>query len=77
MNGAIKSGMNEEMNDERLQLVDLMSLFLPLSTYRSYIINPYQMVKDHRTGVELGDVNRVLEQGELEPLIEAALAQKD
>nr|AMK98484.1 mitochondrial peptide chain release factor 2 [Monodopsis sp. MarTras21] len=44
---------------------------------RSYIINPYQMVKDHRTGVELGDVNRVLEQGELEPLIEAALAQKD
>ena len=42
---------------------------------RSYVLHPYTLVKDHRTGVEVGDANGVLD-GDLDGFIEAALAQK-
>jgi len=39
---------------------------------RSYVFQPYTLVKDHRTGVEVGDVGRVMD-GWLEPFIKAYL----
>ncbi|WP_100487190.1 peptide chain release factor 2 [Sporolactobacillus pectinivorans] len=42
------------------------------SQIRSYVFHPYSMVKDHRTNVEMGDVNRVMD-GDLDPFIDAYL----
>lgn len=38
---------------------------------RSYVLHPYKLVKDHRTGVEVHTTEGVLEKGELEVFIEA------
>jgi peptide chain release factor 2 len=42
---------------------------------RSYVLHPYQMVKDLRTGVERGDAQRVLD-GDLDRFMEASLAAR-
>jgi peptide chain release factor 2 len=44
------------------------------SQIRSYVLHPYTLVKDHRTGVEVGDPTRVLD-GDIDVFIEAALSK--
>jgi len=45
------------------------------SQIRSYVLQPYQMIKDHRTKMEVGDVRRILD-GELDPFIKTYLLKK-
>ena len=45
------------------------------SQIRSYVMHPYQMVKDHRTALEAGNVQAVLD-GDLDRFIEAQLKKR-
>jgi len=45
------------------------------SQIRSYVLHPYRMVKDHRTGIEVGDAGKVLD-GDINPFIQAWLEQQ-
>ncbi len=45
------------------------------SQIRSYVLQPYRLVKDHRTNIEIGNVDRVLD-GDLDQLIRGYLLKK-
>jgi peptide chain release factor 2 len=45
------------------------------SQIRSYVLHPYQMVKDHRTKEQVGDVNRILD-GDIDVFIKSYLMRK-
>jgi len=45
------------------------------SQIRSYVLQPYRMVKDHHTKEEVGDVDRILD-GDLQPFIQAYLRMR-
>ncbi|HUK42746.1 MAG TPA: peptide chain release factor 2 [Candidatus Acidoferrales bacterium] len=46
------------------------------SQIRSYVLHPYRMVKDHRTGVEVGNADAVLD-GDIDQFIQAYLIQAE
>jgi peptide chain release factor 2 len=45
------------------------------SQIRSYVLQPYQLIKDHRTKEQIGDVNRVLD-GDIDTFIKTFLMKK-
>lgn len=69
-----------EENKERIE--DIQGSYTQIawgSQIRSYVFQPYQMVKDHRTEEETGNVQKVMD-GDLDPFVNAYLnwyAQKD
>ena len=66
---------NMKMREHKENLADLRGEHLKAewgSQIRSYVIHPYQMVKDHRTGFESNDPKKVLD-GELQDFIESYL----
>ncbi|HYV01935.1 MAG TPA: peptide chain release factor-like protein, partial [Actinomycetota bacterium] len=75
----LKARLAERMRQEREQkLENLRGERRDIefgSQIRSYVLQPYRLVKDHRTNLEVGNVDAVLD-GEIEPFIEAELRRR-
>lgn len=65
----------EEQNKEMAQVRGPQMEITWGSQIRSYVFQPYQMVKDHRSAVEMGNVQAVMD-GELDPFIYGFLEKK-
>ncbi len=66
----------KQKQDDKLQEVhDSKDEIAWGSQIRSYVLHPYQMVKDHRIGLDIGNVNEVLDGG-IDPFIEGVLLAK-
>ena len=62
----------EEKRKEQSEIEDAKKDIAWGSQIRSYVLHPYKMVKDHRTGHSVGTAEKVLD-GALEPFIKAYL----
>ena len=75
----LKSRLAERMRRERAdKLESLRGERMDIefgSQIRSYVLHPYRLVKDHRTNLEVGNVDAVLD-GDLEGFIEAELRRR-
>ena len=66
----------KRIQDEKFQEVhDNLDEIAWGNQIRSYVLQPYRLAKDHRTQVEIGNVDSVLD-GDLDPFIEAYLMQQ-
>jgi peptide chain release factor 2 len=45
------------------------------SQIRSYVLHPYRLIKDHRTKLEVGDTDRILD-GDIDPFLKAYLLSR-
>lgn len=69
--------LKEQEHKENLkELKGDFSLITWGSQIRSYVFQPYTMVKDHRTGAEVGNVNAVMD-GDIDYFINEKLKQKE
>lgn len=64
--------MKREKEEEKEKIEGLKKEIAWGSQIRSYVLHPYRMVKDHRTGFETGNVDAVLD-GDLDDFIQAYL----
>jgi len=67
--------MDKHREEQEKQMAELRGEYQKAewgSQIRSYVLHPYQMVKDHRTNFEMGNSQAVLD-GELDGFIEAYL----
>ena len=68
--------LEQQKQDDKLQeLHDSKEDIAWGSQIRSYVLHPYQMVKDHRISLDVGNVNAVLD-GDIDPFIEGMLLKK-
>lgn len=65
----------EKRREEARKLEDQKPEISFGSQIRSYVLQPYQLAKDHRTKLEVGDVQSVLD-GEIDPFIHAYLVSR-
>jgi peptide chain release factor 2 len=72
----VQAKLMHQMEVERKEKIDELSTASGKIEWgnqiRSYVLHPYKLVKDHRSGVEVHDAESVLE-GNIEPFIEGSL----
>ena len=64
--------------EQREKIEDIQGSYSQIawgSQIRSYVFQPYTLVKDHRTGFEMGNVEAVMD-GDIQGFIDAFLADK-
>lgn len=67
----------QQMKQQQLETISALKEQVKIEwghQIRSYVFDPYQMVKDHRTNVEVGNIQAVLD-GDLDVFIEAELGK--
>ena len=62
----------QKQDNKKRELHDTKDEIAWGSQIRSYVLHPYQMAKDHRVNLEIGNVNAVLD-GDIDPFIEEVL----
>ena len=72
----IKAKLYKRQEDERLASETGMQISKTTdiewgSQIRSYVLHPYKQIKDHRTDVEVHNVEKVLDDGDLDVFLEA------
>ncbi len=75
LKAALYQRAQEEKEAERQKLEESKTDIAWGNQIRSYVLQPYTMVKDHRTNVEVGNAQGVLD-GDIDEFIEAYLRQK-